>query len=833
MLANNNQQVITRMAKRSFRSNRRRSLIMIFAVVLSSFMLFSVLTVGVTYFKMQSLQNIRLNGAKFDAILYGLTEEQHKIFEENPDITEIGIEGIAGYVAETEKDSTPDVGLIWSGDTFWDEMKRPAITSIEGEYPTESDEVMVTPGALEKCGLEGLKTGDSFTMEYEVPAGTYKREFRISGMWDGYGDKSVFYVSESFYKESGYTLSDVASGRCHINLKQRLITQKEQDALIDSMNLGKQQALFFMAETAYSIQILAGMAGLILVTCLCAYLLIYNIMYLSVSGNIRYYGLLQTVGMTGRQVYRLVVKQMMLVGITGAVMGILLGSGVSFFLIPVVVKTLGIRSKATGGIEVAFHPAIFLLTILLTGLVVYIGSRKPAKMAVAVSPIEALGYRAVAAKKCVRRTGKGRLVWRMAKEQVTKDKKKSGIVMLSLAASLSVFLCIVTMLASHGARTFVSNYMDMDMVIKNDTLKKEDREDWEQLLDEHFLADIRDNPSVAEVNPMLSVEITVPWEPEFADMWMQKFYEKWMRVPYEDEKEEYKAHPENFGSFLVGITKEEFGYLSELMETPVDKEAFLKGETCILYQNGLEFTADDLKGKQVTCAEYADAGNKRTFDIAGLVDDSYYAGALLGVPPTMIVIDQAVESFVPEPLVYKAAVRYGEEYDEAAEADMLALMQKSVHAKDFSYDSKIEEMKNVKKAQGNMIEVGIGIAIILTLIGIMNYVNTVAGNIQNRQVELAVLESMGMTEKQMDRMLVIEGLLFAAGSMLLTATVGLGVTYAIYESMNYMGIAFAIPIWPVAGMLVFIVAVCTGIPLVTRRILEKRGSVVERIRGFE
>ncbi len=68
------------------------------------------------------------------------------------------------------------------------------------------------------------------------------------------------------------------------------------------MNLGKQQSLFFTEDPGTSLQILAGLLGLSAVTCLCAYLLIYNIMYLSVAGKVRYYGLLQTVGMTEKQI---------------------------------------------------------------------------------------------------------------------------------------------------------------------------------------------------------------------------------------------------------------------------------------------------------------------------------------------------------------------------------------------------------------------------------------------------------------------------------------------------------------------------------------------------
>ena len=60
-------------------------------------------------------------------------------------------------------------------------------------------------------------------------------------------------------------------------------------------------------------------------------------------------------------------------------------------------------------------------------------------------------------------------------EQFTKDKKRTAVVLLSLAASLSVYLCIVTMLDSQAARTIVSNYMDTDMVIQNDTACKENQ----------------------------------------------------------------------------------------------------------------------------------------------------------------------------------------------------------------------------------------------------------------------------------------------------------------------------------------------------------------------
>ena len=86
----------------------------------------------------------------------------------------------------------------------------------------------------------------------------------------------------------------------------------------------------------------------------------------------------------------------------------------------------------------------------------------------------------------IRSTAREGVLWRLAKEQLTKDKKKAGIVILYLSAGLSLLLCLVTLLESEAARTIVSNYMDMDMVLENKTLKKENREDRRQVMDEEF-----------------------------------------------------------------------------------------------------------------------------------------------------------------------------------------------------------------------------------------------------------------------------------------------------------------------------------------------------------
>ena len=838
MLKNNNQPVIKRIAKTNLKSNFRRSITMIFAVLLSSFLLFSVFTVGLTYLKMNKLQNIRLNGADFDAVLYGVTEEQKTILDNDENVKQFGILTVAGAVRETETDKTPGVGLLYADAVLWDDMMSPTRTFLQGKYPTNENEIMVTEEALKNCGFENKKTGDEITFVYEIKEKRQEKTFQISGIWGGFGIVDNFFVSKAFCEQEG--IEELYNSRCDISFEKRWMSEEEQQAFIDKMELGKSQRLFYVYEFGNAAEIFWGIAGIVVVTCLSAYLLIYNIMYLSVAGNIRYYGLLQTIGMTGKQIRSLIKKQMIWIGGIGISLGLFLGFFVSFSLIPVAIESLGMKQEQTGQVQVVFHPAVFLLTILLTGFSVWYAARKPMRLAESSSPIEALGYRPVSGIRKGHTTKKGNLIRRMAVEQLTRNKKKTVVTMLSLSASLSVFVCLMILLHTQSAREYVYNFRGLDMVVANDTIQnvvveqdeegKKQLQGVKQILNQEILEKIKKTDGVSAVFPVSCVSTVIPWEPEVSDVWMREFYETWMDIPYENDLEEYKNHPENFASALIGITEEDFRALNQELKAPVDETSFLNGETCILYRNGL-FDLDEKKmiGKNILCGEYENPENTRSFKIVALTDINDYT-ALLGYPPTMIVIDKAVSSFAKEPIIFKVGIQYEKEFDERAEAAVENILRKSPNASDFSWESKIGQAEIVEKAQGHMAEIGFGIVAILAVIGIMNYINTSVGNIQSRRKEISIMESVGMSEHQVRKMLVWEGIFYTGGVMLLTLTVGLGITYAIYQSVNYMGAAFWFPMVPFFIACILLLTICIAVPLLAYKQMEKSGSLVERIR---
>ena len=194
---------------------------------------------------MQRQQNIRLNGAEFDAIMYGISEEQKEILEENPTVEHYGVVMVSGVVAETEADKTPGVGLLYADDTYWKKMMAPARKFVKGHYPVEENEVMVTEDALKKCGFSDKKIGDEITFVYEINEKREAETFRISGIWDGYGDTDKFlYVKKPFVTSRSW-MRYIMVVVIFLFVK-KWMSDEAQQAFIDSMKLEKNHSGYFM-----------------------------------------------------------------------------------------------------------------------------------------------------------------------------------------------------------------------------------------------------------------------------------------------------------------------------------------------------------------------------------------------------------------------------------------------------------------------------------------------------------------------------------------------------------------------------------------------------------
>ncbi len=378
----------------------------------------------------------------------------------------------------------------------------------------------------------------------------------------------------------------------------------------------------------------------------------------------------------------------------------------------------------------------------------------------------------------------------------------------------------------------MSNYMETDLVVKNDTMQMREKSKWKPLMDTSFIKKLEEDEAIQDIHPILNEEIVIPWEADFLEYWMSNFYDMWMEDSYEDIKEDYQKHPEKYYSFLVGVDMEEFRYINSSMENKIEEADFLEGKACILYENTLGLDFKRVKGKQVSYYLSDNPDKSCQMTIQGMVNESYYAN-LLGTTPTLIVSDTFLKGISENPYISRVSIQYRQEYDKKAEERIKGLIDASKDKKDFSYSSKIEELERVKKAQGNMMGIGMAIVLLLAFIGIMNYINTSISNLQGSQMELSVMESIGMSQNQLRKLLFREGCLYAGMALIFTMTIGLAVTYYLYGSMNYRRIAFQIPVLPITAAVLVVLLLCIMVPLAAYRQMERRESLVERIRGFE
>ncbi len=146
-------------------------------------------------------------------------------------------------------------------------------------------------------------------------------------------------------------------------------------------------------------------------------------------------------------------------------------------------------------------------------------------------------------------------------------------------------------------------------------------------------------------------------------------------------------------------------------------------------------------------------------------------------------------------------------------------------------DIKTELLKELKGSIGAMKMLTDGVSFLLILIGIINFINVMMTGVYSRRKEFALLESVGMSKKQVKKMLVLEGVYYGIITIGLVATIGNGIIY-IVSRLTSEAVDYAIPVYPLAELLimsVFILAVCTLIPVLLYKSISKE-TLTERLR---
>ncbi|MDD7176623.1 MAG: FtsX-like permease family protein [Lachnospiraceae bacterium] len=843
MLHVNNKKAIRKLSVRLLKNSKTRNIIAVIAIILTTVLFTSVFSIGMSAIDSMQQATMRQVGTRAHGGFKFLTWQQYEKLLEDPKIKDISYNIIIGF-AENEALNKTYTEIRYTEEKS---AKWGFCEPTTGTLPVNKMDVATSTAVLDALGLPH-ELGVQVPLEFTANGKKYRETFTLCGFWE---QDSVAMANEAFLSreycdevapvwQSGDVIDfDVANFSGSVNpsyffsnswdLEKQVQELKERCGFDASVNEGVNWAYASATVDAGTIVLLTGV---LLVIMLSGYLIIYNIFYISVSNEIRYYGLLKTIGTTNRQLRRIVRRQALLLSLVGIPAGLLLGYLCSMWIVPVMMRVSAFRDDFV----VSANPVVFVGSAVFTLLTVWVSCIRPCRFVSRISPVEAVRYteQTNAGKKKSRKSKKVHPL-SMAYANIRRTPKKTVAVILSLSLSLILL---------NGTVTIVSGF-DMDKYIK------------ESIVSDFYMTD------AAMTNPMHTVEVTDGVSPELVEtvgklagvtdsgcVYMKEYEHKPDEPALARAKnllEEYKdliQYPEIIeqstqrldegwmASHLYGIDPFIIDKM-ELAEGHIDPEKFATGD----YVIATTFV-DTGEGK------FYDIGDKVPIDFGNGNLKEYEVMALGDIPYALspqhshmfdVYFTLPADEFVRQtenpgamklafdvaPDRYDEVEQWVQDYCESVDPNM-------------DYRSKSTYTEEFKKTQQMFLMVGCSMSAILALIGILNFINAVITSIQTRRREFAVLQSVGMTGKQLRLMLIGEGLCYIGGTALFTLTLGSLLGYVlIYEIANQIWFfTYHFVIAPVLFVLPVLFILAVFIPSVCYWQMNKQ-SVVERLREAE
>lgn len=836
---NNNKDIIKKITKRSLKANKIRNIFAVIAIVLTTFMISAIFTLAISYAKNYQIMNLRDQGTTATTFLANPTDKQIKEIE-NLDISKnIGQEINVGNVSKESLDNNKtNIFIKYLDKENWENQLTPCISGIKGNYPTKENEIMLSKLALEFLNKENSKIGDKIKISYDMNGKTVEKEFILSGYFTSYDyikDSGYMFVSEKFVYNKNLSLEK--NGQLLITL-QKNKKAEAPNLLKSKVSLNENQKFEYnydAEEDSNSIKVAAVIIGSIIgaFIVISGYLIIYNILYIAVTKNIQFYGLLKTIGTSPKQIKKIVKLEGLKLSIIGIPIGIILAVIVSYLIVPLALEGMASGTYYEKMMEnkIYFEPIVFILSILFSLFTVLISCKKPSKIASSISPIEAMKYSGQKTKKEKknRNSTKGGKLYKMAWYNVFRDKKRAILVFLSLFMGIMAFLGVNTFINSVSVENYANRYLNNDFELQA-------YYDDNSGIDKKVINEIEKIEGINSVETLKASMLQMDMNEKIIKPLLKAAYER----HGEDESalqtylDKVKKNPSEFSPWVVGVEDKTIERFNEENEEKIDLEAFKNGKLALIesfyYSKGKKL---DFSGKKITLKN-ADKNKTMSFNTRMFFNDesgilSFNGSNVLGVP-TIYVSSSALNKLDKNLNVDKIYIDVDDKYDSKVKSKLKTIASESR----LVLESKTDKIESFNKSSLMMNVVGGGISIILIFIGLLNFINVMVTNVNVRLQELAIMESIGMTKKQIKNMLTIEGAYYASITTLLTCTLGMGMVYLIAQlTKNIADYAeFVFPGMELISLITLIFTVCLITPVMAYKYSSKK-TVTERLREIE
>lgn len=836
-IENNNKNIIKKITKSSLKSNKTRNIFVVVAIILTTFMISSVFTLGMSFAKNYATMNLRDQGTTASTFLPNPTDKQIKEIMNLDVAKNIGKEINAGVVSSKElSKSKTTISLKYLDETNWEKQLSPCISDIEGDYPAKENEIMISKISLKFLDKENAKIGDKIKIPCDINGKVSEKEFVISGYFTSYAyiqDSGEIFVSEDFIKDNNLTLEK--NGQLLITLEKSKKNQAPK-LLEKEVSLNKKQKFEYNYDVEQdsesimmaSVSIVAIIGGFIVFS---GYLLIYNILYIAVTKNIQFYGLLKTIGTSPKQIKKIVRGQGLRLAAIGIPIGLTLSVIVSYLIVPSAIEGMsgGTYYASMMPSEIYFTPLVFVGTILFALITILISCKKPAKIASSISPIEAMKFSGKKSKKEKknRNSTKGGKLYKMAWYNVFRDKKRAILAFLSLFMGIMTYLSVNTFMNSISLENYANRYLPNDFEIQN-------YYDDNFTLDNKVVDEIKTTKGVDSVEVLATSSIQMDMNEKVLMPALQRGY----RIHGEDSDgldkylKDIEKDPSKLAPMVVGLEDKTIERYNEAINKKIDVEAFKKGNLALIdgfYYNDKE-KLNLSKEKIIFRNDKENKSKKIKIDLMEEENSILSIGSSETGMPVIYVSSSTLNKLTKDTKNHLVYVDVKDSYDSEVKSKLKTLASKNR----FNLTSKTDTMNDFKKSSTMMNLLGGGIAIILIIIGLLNFINVMVTNVNVRLKELAIMESIGMTKTQIITMLTLEGAYYAGITTLITCTLGMGVVYFIAQLTKQIAdyAEFVFPTIPLLSLITLIFAVCLIIPSIVYK-YDSKSSVTERLREIE
>lgn len=881
-----NQGCIRRLSLKSLAANRTRNLVAIVAIALTAVLFTSLFTIALSINEGIQQSTFRQAGGWNHGTFKYLTAEQVEELKSDPLIKQYGIRRFLGMPEEIPFNKS-HVEVSWCDDNTVHWMY---CDPVEGRLPQEgTDEAATDTTVLKLLGMEPA-LGARFTVTFLADGRETTQTFTLCGWWEydeAVGAQHILIPEsrvEAVLDEVGVVPpgSNGLTGNYSLDIMLKSGSRRiEKDMLQILENHGYQNQT--PGDTYIAIGVNWGYTGaqlsnnidpttLILIVSLLAlilltgYLIIYNVFRISVAGDIRFYGLLKTIGTTPRQLRRIIRTQALLLSAVGIPVGLLLGWLVGGALTPAV---MGILNSVVAVVSV--NPWIFAGSAVFALLTVLISCHRPGRMAGKVSPVEAVRYtEGKSLKRKGKRSGKGVSLVSMAWANLGRSRGKTALTVLSLALAVVLLTVTVTLAGGFDMDKYTAKFTASDFILADAGQIQTGRVKFNagMAVPEEVIAQLKAQGGILDGGRIYG-------KTSAAEEFVPEDYRRSVlrKEVAPEELEEQMALTERTPDGRLAVPVQLYG----MEDFALKHLKVLEGDLSQLSNPDGKYIAavysDDDYGKAIMDSHWARVGdtvtiryveryayydrdtgevygdwenipNPETTNLgsraAEYQDVDYTVAALVTVPSAFSYRYYGTDEFVMGAETFirdtgtDSVMYYAFDMEsDTANAAMEAFLQDYTENQNpqFDYESKATFAAEFAGFRNMFLLLGGALSFIVGLVGILNFFNAILTGITARRRELAVLQAIGMTARQLQTMLAIEGLLYTVGAALLAL-----VLIAVSSPMLGPGterlfwfVTYRFIIWPVAVVLPLFAALGIGIPVATCRAAQA-DSVVDRLR---